>query len=207
MTKINNEKKSANKFKCTTRISVRACCFTNVRPSLPCYQPMSPPIDYQTAPPSTPNVSPPLSPITSPDMSLSNLLTTPKSTPPPLTLPLPAPTQPSKLSSPLAITLDPVELIFSTPPTFPHPFFDSLEDLTPRTTNPPPPRPSFESIKHMENQPPPLPAMEPPLLPFLPSTEPPLPPLPTQLLPLGPNNQFPRLTHEDTRFILNHILD
>ncbi|GKA50684.1 hypothetical protein Tco_0743757 [Tanacetum coccineum] len=95
------------------------------------------------------------------------LLTTPKSTPPLLTSPPLAPTQPSITSSPLAINLDPVDLIFSTPPTSPHHFFDSLEDLPVRTTNPPP-RSSFESIKCLANQPPPLPAMEPPL--------PPLPP-------------------------------
>ncbi|GKC08894.1 hypothetical protein Tco_1000504 [Tanacetum coccineum] len=137
-----------------------------------------------------------------------------KSSPPPWTSPLPVPTQPSKHSSPLTINLDPVELIFSTPPTSPHAFFDSLEDLPPRTTNPPPPRPSFESIERLANQPPPLPAIEPPL-----------PPLPPQLPPLGPNNPFPMLTHEmfcehcqrtqvivdnlrdEMRFILNHILD
>ncbi|GJX04989.1 hypothetical protein Tco_0190905 [Tanacetum coccineum] len=84
-------------------------------------------------PPSTLNVSPPLSPITSPGISPSKLLTTPKLTPPPLTSPPSAPTQPSKHSSPLVINLDPVELIFSTPPTSPHSFFDSLEDLPPRT--------------------------------------------------------------------------
>ncbi|GKE67518.1 hypothetical protein Tco_1521679 [Tanacetum coccineum] len=90
--------------------------------------------------------------------------------------------QPSKQSFSLAINLDPVELIFSTPPTSPHPFFDSLEDLPPKTTNPPPPQPSFDTIERLANQPPPLPAME--------------PPLPPQLLPLGPNNPFPLLTHE-----------
>ncbi|GKB43191.1 hypothetical protein Tco_0888133 [Tanacetum coccineum] len=102
-----------------------------------------------------------------------------------MTSPPPAPLQPSKHSSPLAINLDPFELIFFTPPTLPHPFFDSLEDLPPRTTNPPPPRPSFDTIECLANQPMPLPAMEPPL-----------PPLPPQLLPLGPNNPFPMLTHE-----------
>ncbi|GKF54411.1 hypothetical protein Tco_0161321, partial [Tanacetum coccineum] len=43
----------------------------------------------------------------------------PKSTPPPLSLPPSAPTQPSKLTSPLAINLDPIELLFSTLPTSP----------------------------------------------------------------------------------------
>nr|GEX05527.1 hypothetical protein [Tanacetum cinerariifolium] len=138
------------------------------------------------------------------------LLTTSNSTPPPLTsLPL-APSQPSKQSSPLAINLDPGELIFSTPPTSPHPFFDSLEDIPLRTINLPPPRPSFDTIERLANQPPPLPAMEPPL-----------PPLPPQLTPLGPNNPFPwnfydHCQHtqvivsdlcEEIWFILNHILE
>ncbi|GJY21765.1 reverse transcriptase [Tanacetum coccineum] len=148
-------------------------------------QSLSPPTDYQTTFPSTPNVSPPLSPITSLGISPRKLLTTPKSTPPPLTLPLRAPTQPSKHSSTLAINMDLVELTFSTPPTSPHPFFDSLKDLPPRATNPPRPRPSFESSERFANQPPPHPAMEPPL-----------PPLPSQLSLLGPNNPFPMLTYE-----------
>nr|GEU50037.1 hypothetical protein [Tanacetum cinerariifolium] len=108
-----------------------------------------------------------LSLMTSLGISPSKLLTTPKSTPPPLTSPLLAPSQPSKHSFPLAINLDPVELIFSTLPTSPHPFIDSLEDLPPRTTNPPSPQPSFDTIKRLANQPPPLPAME-PLFPPLP---------------------------------------
>ncbi|GKA97899.1 copia protein [Tanacetum coccineum] len=156
-----------------------------------------------TVPPSTPNVSPPLSPITSLGISLSKLLTTPKSNPPTLSSSPPTPTQPSKTSSPLAINLDPVELIFSTPTTSPYPLFDTLEDLPPRTTNPPPPRPSFESIKRLANQLPPLPAMEPPL-----------PPLPPQLLPLRPSNPFPMLTHEmfcdhcqRTQVIVDHLRD
>ncbi|GJR93690.1 hypothetical protein Tco_0265864 [Tanacetum coccineum] len=138
-------------------------------------------------PPSSPVVSFSLSPIRSPGIALSHRLNTPKTTPPPLTSPLPAPSQPSKQSYPLAINLDYVELIFSSPPTSPHPFFDSLEDLPPWTTNLPPPRPSFDTIKHLVNQPPPLLAMEPPLLLF-----------PPQLPPLGPNNPFPLLTHEST---------
>ncbi|GKE34688.1 hypothetical protein Tco_1454010 [Tanacetum coccineum] len=166
------------------------------------------------APPSSPIMSLPLSPIRSPGISPSQFLNTPKSTPPPLTFPPPTPSQASKQSSSLAISLDPVKLIFSTPPTSPHPFFDSLEDLPPRTANPPPPRPSFDTIECLANQPPPLPAMEPPL-----------PPLPPQLPPLGPNNPFPLLTHEmfcdhcqhtqvivndlreEMRFILNHIFE
>nr|GEV15729.1 hypothetical protein [Tanacetum cinerariifolium] len=61
--------------------------------------------------------------------------------------------QPSKQSSSLAENLDPIELIFFTPPTSPHPFFDSLEDLPSRTTNPPPPQPLFKSIKHFVTPP------------------------------------------------------
>ncbi|GJV74509.1 hypothetical protein Tco_1506093 [Tanacetum coccineum] len=96
-----------------------------------------------------------------------------------------------------------MELIFSTPPTSPHPFFDSLKDIPPRTTNPPPPRPSFDTIERLANQPPPLPAMEPPL-----------PPLPPQLPTLGPNNPFPLLTHEMfcdhyqcTQVLVNNLRD
>ncbi|GJW16038.1 hypothetical protein Tco_0020171 [Tanacetum coccineum] len=158
--------------------------------------------------------APPLSPITSPGISASHLLTTHKTTPPTLTSSPPAPSQPSKQSSPLAINLDPVELMFLTPPTSPYPFFDSLEDLPPRTTNPPPSQPSFNTIERLANQPRPLPAMEPPL-----------PPMPPHLSPLGPKNPFPLLTHEmfcdhcqrtqvivndlreEMRFILNHILE
>nr|GEW21724.1 hypothetical protein [Tanacetum cinerariifolium] len=138
MTKSNKDKKYANNFKHTVRISVRACCFANPCLVSPPYQTLSPPTDYQRVPPSTLNVSPPPSPITSPGLSPSKLLTTPKSTPPYSTSPPSAPTHPSKTSSPLAINLDPIKLIFSTPPTSSHPFFDSLEDLPPRTTNPPP---------------------------------------------------------------------
>ncbi|GJV32754.1 hypothetical protein Tco_1393154 [Tanacetum coccineum] len=112
---------------------------SNPRPSSPSYQALSPPTDYQMAPPSSPNVSPPLSPIATPEISPSKLLLTPKSSPPPLTSPQLTPTQPSKHSLPLTINLDPVELIFLTSPTSPHTFFDSLEDLPPRTTNHHPP--------------------------------------------------------------------
>ncbi|GKE82328.1 hypothetical protein Tco_1552328 [Tanacetum coccineum] len=214
MPKSNKDKKSTNNLKCTARISVQACCFANPCTVSPPYKPLSPPTDYQTVPPSILNVSPPLSPITSLGISPSKLLTTPKSTPPPLTLPILAPTQPFKTSSPLTINLDPVELIFLTPPTSPYALFDSLKYLPPKPTNPPLPRSSFESIECLANQPPPLPAMEPPLL-----------PLPPQILPLRPNNPFPMLTHEmfcdhcqrtqvivdhlhdEMRFILNHILD
>ncbi|GJR34868.1 hypothetical protein Tco_1210552 [Tanacetum coccineum] len=186
-------------LKRTARISVRPCCFSNPRPMSHPYHPLSPPTDYQTAPPSTPNTSPPLSPIISLGISPSKILVTPKSTPPPLTSPSPDPTQPSKHSSPLAINLDPIELLFSTPPFSPQTFFNSLEDLPSKTTNPPPPRPSFDSIEYLSNEPPPLPAMEPPLLPLPPQlpTFLPNPPLNfPPLLPLGTNNSFPLLTHE-----------
>nr|GEW66560.1 reverse transcriptase domain-containing protein [Tanacetum cinerariifolium] len=193
------------------------------------------PTNYHTAPLSSLNISPPPSLITTPRISPSKLLLTPKSILPPLTSPPPAPTQPSKHSSLLTISLDPVEPLFSTSPTLPQAFFDSLEDLPPRTTNP---IPSFESIGCLANEPPPLPAMEAPLPPLPPhlSPQPPtlLPPpltLPNlhsnhpPLLPLGPNNPFHMLTHEmfydhcqrtqvivdnlydEIRFILNHILD
>ncbi|GKB58048.1 copia protein [Tanacetum coccineum] len=162
---------------------------------------------------------PPLSPILSSGIIPNSILLTLNTTPPPLTSPPPAPTQPSKHSSPLAISLDLTELLFSTPPTSPQTLFDTLEDLPPTTTNPLPPRPSFDSIERLANDPLPIPAMEPPLLPILtmePSLlpistmEPSLPPLPPQLPsfpqnppsnfpplpPLGPNNLFPLLTHE-----------
>ncbi|GJR82054.1 hypothetical protein Tco_0152839 [Tanacetum coccineum] len=188
----NKYKNPSNNLKPTTRISVRACYFVNPHPACPPDQPLSRPADYQMVPPSTLNVSQPLSPITSLGIYLSKLMTTPKSTPPSLTSPPPASTQPSKTSSPLAINLDLVELIFLTPPTSPHALFDSLKDLPPKTTNPHPLRPLFESIERLANQPPLLSAMEPPL-PLLP---PQLPPLPPQLPPLGPNNPFLMLTHE-----------
>nr|GEW50180.1 zinc finger, CCHC-type [Tanacetum cinerariifolium] len=189
MHKSNKYKNSTNNPKRIARISVRACCFANPRPVYPPYQLLSPPTDYQTVPSSTPNFSPPLSQITSPGISPSKLLTTPKSTLPHLASHPPTPTQPSKHSSPLAINLDPIELIFLTPHTSPHAFFDSLEDLPHITINPPPPRPSFESIECLENQPPPLPSIEPPL-PLLPLQ------LPPQLPPLGPKKPSPMLTHE-----------
>nr|GEU37203.1 hypothetical protein [Tanacetum cinerariifolium] len=156
------------------------------------------------------------------------------STPPPLTSHPSVPTQPSKHSSPLSINIDPMKLLFSTPPTSPQALFDTLEDLPPTATNPPPPRPSFNSIEHMANKPPPLSNMElpiPSLPPHFTNSSPPPPKLsnPTStfppFLPLGPNNTFPLLTHEmfydhcqktqviidnlqdEMQFILNHILD
>ncbi|GJV77009.1 hypothetical protein Tco_1508593 [Tanacetum coccineum] len=187
--------------------SARPCCFNNLTTSSPPYQPLSSPSDYILGPPPTTPTSQTSIPHLSPTSNNDNLLLTPKSTPPPLTSPPPAPTQPSKLTSPLAINLDPIELLFSTPPTSPQAFLDSLEDLPPATTNPPPPRPSFDTIERLANEPPPIPPidssfpsptpdMEPPIPPFPPqcSPNPPsnLPPLP----PLGPNNPFPMLTHE-----------
>ncbi|GJT80673.1 hypothetical protein Tco_1055015 [Tanacetum coccineum] len=171
-------------LKHTARISVRPCCFSNTRSLSPPYHALSPPTDYQSAPPSTLNASPPLSPIISLGISPSKVLLTLNSTPPPLTSPPPAPTQPSEPSSPLAINLDPTELLFSTPPTSLQTLFDTLEDLPPTKTNPPPPRPLFDSIERLANEPPPIPAMELPL--------PPLPPqLPTS--PPNPSLNFPPL--------------
>ncbi|GJT89202.1 hypothetical protein Tco_1070919 [Tanacetum coccineum] len=159
---------------------------TSPPPVSPPYHPLSPPTDYQSAPPSTPNALPLLSPIISLGISQRKILLTPKTTPPPLTSPPPAPTQPSKHSSPLAINLDPTKFLFSTPPTSPQTLFDTLEDLSPTTTNPPPPRPSFNSIKRLANKPLPTTAMEPPL-PSILNMEPPLPPLPPQLPTFPPN--------------------
>nr|GEY69630.1 copia protein [Tanacetum cinerariifolium] len=118
--------------------------------------------------------------------------------------------------TPLAINLELVELIFSIPPTSPHLFFDSLKDLPPRTTNPPPSQSSFDSIEHLATQPPLIPkTTKPPppqplfnfikhlatLPPSVPKVmEPPLPPFPPQLLShpqqLWSNDAFPLLTHE-----------
>ncbi|GKA55665.1 hypothetical protein Tco_0754737 [Tanacetum coccineum] len=139
-------KENKANLKRTARISVRSCCFNNPRTSSPPYQPFSPPSDYTSGPLPTSPIS--TSPI-SPTHHNSNLLTTPRSTPPLLTSPPPAPTQPSKLTSPLAINLDPIKLLFSTPPTSPQAFLDSLDDLPPSTTNPPPPRPSFDTIQSL----------------------------------------------------------
>ncbi|GJT84122.1 hypothetical protein Tco_1058464, partial [Tanacetum coccineum] len=118
---------------------------------------------YQSAPPSTPIESPPTTLITPPGFSPGHFLNTLKTTPPTLTFSPLAPCQPSKENSPLAINLEPIELIFSIPLTAPHPFFDSLEDLPPKATNPPPPQLSFNSIEHLTNQPPPLPELMEPL--------------------------------------------
>nr|GEY02506.1 hypothetical protein [Tanacetum cinerariifolium] len=214
MPKSNNDNKS---FKRTAQVSVRACCFINPPPASPPYQHFSSSTDYQMAPPSTPIESPPTFLMALPEFSPSQLLITPTTTSPPLTSPPPAPSQPSKQNSPLSINLEPDDLIFFTPPTSPHPFFNSLEDLPPRTTNTLPLQPLFNSIERL-TQPPPL----------LEVMEPPLPPFPPKLLPYSQpvwsNNDFPPLTHEmfcehcqrtqvfmndlcdEMRFILNHIL-
>ncbi|GKE36578.1 hypothetical protein Tco_1459983 [Tanacetum coccineum] len=124
-----------------------------------------------------------------------------------MTSPPPAPTQPSKLTSPLAINLDPIELLFSTPLTSPQSFLDSLKELPPSTTNPPPPQPLFDTIEHMANNPPHIPPIESTFPSPTPDMKPPLPPFPPHLSPnqssinpplpsLGPNNPFPMLTHE-----------
>ncbi|GJS93552.1 hypothetical protein Tco_0800520 [Tanacetum coccineum] len=60
-----------------------------------------------------------------------------------------------------------------------------LEDLPPTTTNPPTPRPSFDSIEHLANDPPPIQAMEPPLPPIS-TMEPPLSPISTMEPSLSP---------------------
>ncbi|GJR52077.1 hypothetical protein Tco_1402598 [Tanacetum coccineum] len=220
----------------TAQISVRPCCFNNPRTSSPPYQPLSPLSDYVSGPSPTTPTSKTSIPQLSPTSNNNNLLLTPKLTPPPLTSLPPAPTQPSKLTSPLAINLDPIKLLFFAPPTSPQAFVDSLEDLPPTTTNPLPPRPSFDTIKRLANEPPPIspidssfpsptPNMKPPILPFPPQCSPNLPSNHLPLPLLGPNNPFPMLTHEmfcehcqrtqsivdnfqgEVRFILNHILD
>ncbi|GKD04044.1 hypothetical protein Tco_1179018 [Tanacetum coccineum] len=64
------------------------------------------------------------------------------------------------------IKLDDIPVLFDNKGAIdltPHPFFDSLEDLPPKATNPPPPQLSFNSIEHLTNQPPPLPELMEPL--------------------------------------------
>nr|GEY97620.1 hypothetical protein [Tanacetum cinerariifolium] len=106
--------------------------------------------DYQTTPPSTPLESPPTTPIAPQGFSRCELLTTPNTTPLPLTSPPPTPTQPSKQFSSVTLNIEPVKLIFSTPPTSHHPFFDSLEDLPPHTINPPPSQPTFDTNRRFD---------------------------------------------------------
>ncbi|GJU01953.1 hypothetical protein Tco_1112291 [Tanacetum coccineum] len=196
-------KENKTNLKRTARISVRPCCFVNPRTSSPPYQPFSPPSDYTSgAPPTSPITTPPLSPINTTINSNEKCLLTPKSTPPPLNLPPPAPTQPSKLTSPVTINLDPIELLFSTPS-----LLDVLGDLPPSTTNPSPPKPSFTTIERLANESPHIPPMDSTFLSPTTELEPTPPPLPPQCLPpppsqlpplplLEPNNPFPLLTHE-----------
>ncbi|GJZ93674.1 hypothetical protein Tco_0665877 [Tanacetum coccineum] len=146
-------KENKTNLKRTAQISVKPCCFNNPRTSSPPYQPLSPPSDYVSGPTLTSQTT---IPHLSPTSNNNNLLLTPKTTPPPLTSPPPAPTQPSKLTSLVAINPDPIKLFFSTPPTSPQTFLDSLEDLPPATTNPLPPRPSFDTTKRLANEPPPF---------------------------------------------------
>ncbi|GJX86380.1 hypothetical protein Tco_0337154 [Tanacetum coccineum] len=229
-------KDNKTNLKRTARISIRPCCFNNPRTSSPPYQPLSPPSNYVSGPPSTTPTSQTSIPHVSPTSNNDNLLLTPKSTPLPLYSPPPTPTQPSKLTSPLAINLNPIELLFSTPPTSPQAFLNSLEDLPPATTNPLPHRPSFDTVELLANEPPPIPPIdssfpsptlniEPLIPPFPPQCSPNIPSNVPPLSPLGPNNHFPMLTHEmfcenyqrtqvivdnfqrEVRFILNHILD
>ncbi|GJZ72000.1 copia protein [Tanacetum coccineum] len=170
--------------------------FVNPRTSSPPYQPFSPPSDYTSrAPPTSPIISPPLSLIKI--NSNENCLLTPKLTPPPLTTPPPDPTHPSKLTSSVAINLNPIELLFSTPSSSPS-LLDVLGDLPLSTTNPSPPRPSFATIEWLANKPPlitPINSIFPSLTLEIETNTPP----PSQLLPLpplGPNNPLTWLTHE-----------
>ncbi|GJX85820.1 hypothetical protein Tco_0336594 [Tanacetum coccineum] len=167
-------KENKTNLKRTARISVRPCCFNNPRTSSPPYQPLSPPSDYVSGPPPTTLTSQTSIPHLSPTSNDDNLLLTPKSTPLLLTSPTPVPTQPSKLTSPLAINLDPIKLLFSTPPTSPQAFLDSLKDLPPATTNPPPPRPSFDIIERLANEPPPTPPIDSSFPSPTPNMEPPI---------------------------------
>ncbi|GJS29100.1 zf-CCHC domain-containing protein [Tanacetum coccineum] len=84
----------------TARISVRACCLVTPSSNSPPFQRFSPPSDYQTAPPSIPLDSPPTTPLAPPGFSPSELLATPKTTPPPLTTP-PLPPQLPPFSQPM----------------------------------------------------------------------------------------------------------
>nr|GEV47222.1 hypothetical protein [Tanacetum cinerariifolium] len=144
MAKPTYDKKDNKSLKRTTQSSVRTCCFVNPPPTSPPYQRFSPLSDYQMTPPSTPLESPPTTPIAPQGFSRCKLLTTPNTTPHPLTSPPPTPTQPSKQFSSVTLNIEPIELIFSTPPISHHPFFDFLEDLPPHTINPLPSQPTFD---------------------------------------------------------------
>ncbi|GJV77821.1 hypothetical protein Tco_1509405 [Tanacetum coccineum] len=229
MPKIPSETSSNKTQRRTARISVRPCCLINLTSSnepapLRNFSPLN---DYNIAPPSTPLESPPKTTLAPQDTSPIQTLTTLKVTPPSLTTPPPVPTQPSKQTPLHATDLEPLKLIFSTPPTSPYPFFDTLEDLPLRSTNPPH-LPSFKSIKCMANQP--------PLLSKIMYVKSPLPPFPPQFpqpqpfLPIdqsmwinGPSpppihhehlcehcQQTQTIAyeeHDEMQFILNHILN
>ncbi|GJY35510.1 hypothetical protein Tco_0420888 [Tanacetum coccineum] len=183
MTKASSEHLPTRNPRRTARMSVLPCCLidiTSSHESSPIRNP-SPPNDYILAPPSTPLKSPPKTPLVPQVTSPMPPLTTLKVTPPPLTTPSFKPSQPSKQTPPLTTTIEACKLIFTTPPTSPHPYFDKFEDLPPGSTNPNP-LPSFESIKRLVIQPPPLPdimVVEPTLPPI-----PPYFPPPNTLLPL-----------------------
>ncbi|GJX64767.1 hypothetical protein Tco_0299110 [Tanacetum coccineum] len=160
------------------------------------------------APPKTPIESPPSTPIAPPGFSLNHFLNTPKTTPPPLTSSPSALSQTSKENYLLAINLDPIKLILCTPPTVPHLFFDSLEDLPPRTTKPPPLQPSLNSIERLAKQPPPIfEVLDPSLPPFLPHLQ-------SHSQPMWSTYDFPQLTHkmfgehfQRTQVIVNDLRD
>nr|GEW16442.1 hypothetical protein [Tanacetum cinerariifolium] len=210
----------------TARISVLSCCLINLtsfnESSL--VRNFLPPSDYNVAPLYTPLESPPRLPLAPQDTS--PIITTSKVTPSPLTNPTPIPTQPSKQTPPQVTNLEPLELIFTTPPTSPHPYFNNLEDLPSILTNLPHLL-SFESINHLVSQPSPLTDIM--------DVEPPLPPIPPHFPPphtflpstnqcgsmvlhhhLSITNIFMRIArtqtiayelHDEMRFILNHILE
>nr|GFA73986.1 hypothetical protein [Tanacetum cinerariifolium] len=92
--------------------------------------------NYITTPPTTPLETPPQTPLTS---HVTNLLVIPSLAPQPI----------------MPTTLAPCELIFTTPPTSPHLYLNTLEELPPRSTNPPP-LPTFESIERLVSYSPPL---------------------------------------------------
>ncbi|GJZ21718.1 hypothetical protein Tco_0558757 [Tanacetum coccineum] len=81
---------------------------------------------------------------------------------------------------PLTTTLEPRELLFPTPPSSPHAYLDTLEDLPPRSINPPP-LPTFESMERV--------ARKLSLLPAHMDVETSLPPIPPHLPP--PNTFLP----------------
>jgi hypothetical protein len=90
-------------------------------------------------------------PTPSPNPCIANKITTP----PPTIIPSDptppsVPSQPSKTPSPQSPKMTPMEL-FKTPPTSPHPLMETLDDLPPRSSNPPP-LPLFDTMEQMETQ-------------------------------------------------------